>query len=95
MVENTGATPGAGALRPLNKPRPISIEVNEAGQPVTIGDGRRRWLISTVTQQWRVEDEWWRQQPVRRMYYECVLEDGRRLTVFQDLVTDRWYDQAG
>jgi hypothetical protein len=29
------------------------------------------------------------------MYYQVAAEDGRRITVFQDLTTGKWYRQRG
>jgi hypothetical protein len=43
---------------------------------------------------WRVDDEWWREKPLSRLYFECLLEDGRRITVFHDLITSKWYRQS-
>jgi hypothetical protein len=40
-----------------------------------------------------MEDEWWREQPVSRIYYECVVDGRIRVTVFQDIVAERWYRQ--
>jgi hypothetical protein len=41
---------------------------------------------------WRVDDEWWRQE-VSRLYFRLELEGGIRLTVFQDLISLKWYEQ--
>jgi hypothetical protein len=51
--------------------------------------------VVSVEDRWRIDDEWWREQPISRMYFECTLEDGRQLTVFQDLLTGGWYRQSG
>jgi hypothetical protein len=45
---------------------------------------------------WKVgPDEWWRgpSHAIERMYYELRLEDGRRLTVFRDMVNGGWFRQ--
>jgi hypothetical protein len=41
---------------------------------------------------WRIDDEWWRKQ-VSRLYFSLLLEDGRTLTIYRDLVTGRWSQQ--
>jgi hypothetical protein len=51
--------------------------------------------VVSVDDRWSIEDEWWREKPVSRMYFECLLEDGQCVTVFQDLLTGEWYRQAG
>ena len=93
MVTNTGAKAGAGALRALNQPRLLAVKADEDGHPIGL-KLRGRWVdVETVTDMWRLDDEWWRQQPVSRMYYECVVDQGIRATVFRDLVSGQWYLQ--
>jgi hypothetical protein len=43
---------------------------------------------------WRIDDEWWRTRPVSRLYYSLLLEDGRTVTVYRDLVSGRWFKHA-
>jgi len=43
---------------------------------------------------WRIDDEWWREKPVSRLYHSVLLDDGRTVTIFHDLVADRWYGQS-
>ena len=55
---------------------------------------RGRWLaVESVADRWRIDDEWWREQPVSRTYYECVVDQGLKVTVFQDIRSGRWYEQ--
>ncbi len=53
----------------------------------------RRLAVAEVAERWRIDDEWWRDQPVSRMYYELVMADGRKLVVFEDLLTGKWFTQ--
>ena len=48
-----------------------------------------------VREQWVVEDRWWTSKPLRRRYFELVLDDGRNVVVFRDLVSRRWFAQRG
>jgi hypothetical protein len=41
---------------------------------------------------WRVDDEWWR-KPLSRLYVEAVLEGGKRVLLYRDLVTGQWFAQ--
>jgi hypothetical protein len=69
------------------------VKVYENGTPTEL-KLRGRWLkVESVDDRWRIDDEWWRDEPVSRMYYECVVDRGIRVTVFQDLVTRQWYRQ--
>ena len=93
MVKNTGAQTGPGALRSLNLPSDVQVEV-EGNSPVRVVL-RGQWLvIDEVADRWLIDDEWWREQPISRMYFECLLADGRRVILFYDLVSDRWHHQS-
>ena len=48
--------------------------------------------VEAVLETWRLDDEWWR-MPIARRYYEVVIEGGRRMMLFQDLITGRWFSQ--
>lgn len=43
--------------------------------------------------EWRVEEGWWTRKPVRRVYFDLVLADGRNTVVFCDRRRGRWYSQ--
>ena len=93
MVEDTGEETGPGALRPIGLPRPVDVKADDKGWPVAVRVGRR-WLAAQVVDRWRIDDEWWRGEPVRRMYFRASLEDGRAMTLYQDLGDQRWYRQG-
>ena len=60
------------------------------------GPSKGRWCkILEVLDTWRIEDEWWRKQPISRLYYRVVLEDGTMTGLFKDLVSGDWYSQRG
>jgi hypothetical protein len=50
--------------------------------------------VETIRERWRIDDEWWR-QPICREYRAVVLDDGRALTLFHDLMDGMWYAQRG
>ncbi|GAG18260.1 unnamed protein product, partial [marine sediment metagenome] len=54
--------------------------------------GRERLAVAAVQDRWRIDDEWWRKE-VSRLYFSLLLEDGRTLTIYRDLVTGRWFQQ--
>lgn len=84
--------PPAGKLRPLNRPRPVRVRLGGAGVPVSL-EIRGRWRrIGDVLDQWRIDDEWWR-EPISRAYFSIVLENGAHLTAYRDLMLDRWFLQ--
>jgi len=47
-----------------------------------------------VLETWRIDDEWWRERPLSRLYFSLLLEDGRVMRVYQDLIRLRWASQV-
>ena len=95
MVPDPRAPLGARGLRRLNAPVPIRVRTDAAGRPRAV---RRRGRPETrrvmrVQDRWRIDDEWWRAQPISRLYHALLLDDGTLLTVYHDLVADTWFEQ--
>ena len=93
MVAHPRAAARAHRLRPLNQPRPIQVETDESGEPQAVVLGRERLAVAAVQDRWRIDDEWWRERPVSRLYFSLLLEDGRTLIIYRDLVTGKWSQQ--
>ena len=93
MVENTGETAGAGPIRPLNLPAPVTVEEDERHEPVAVILRRQRLGVTSVEDRWEIQEEWWRAKPIVRTYYRVATEDGRRITLFRDRVDGAWYRQ--
>ena len=70
------------------------MEADEPGEPQAVVLGRERLAVAAVQDRWRIDDEWWRERPVSRLYYRLLLEDGRAVMVYRDLVDGRWAIQA-
>ena len=85
-------------LRAVNEPRPVTVDVNSDGSPASIqamggrADGPMGGKIGSVNEIWRIDDEWWRKQ-ISRSYYEVMMEGGKRIVVFIDLLTNEWFMQ--
>jgi hypothetical protein len=67
------------------------VRIGADGLPAALG----RHAVDSVLEDWLVEDRWWTDRPVRRRYLELVLENGRCVVVFHDLVGRRWFTQRG
>jgi hypothetical protein len=81
--------------RPLHIPRRLRVEADDtSGDPLAVHLSGRRLSVEAVLERWRVEDEWWRERPVARLYYRVLLEDGRTLDVYRALRTGTWFRQA-
>ena len=79
--------------RPLNRPRPLRVEAGEDGRPITVYLSGQRYAVEAVLETWRIDDEWWRERPVSRLYFSVLLEDERLMTVYRNLANDRWFRQ--
>jgi hypothetical protein len=49
--------------------------------------------VAGVQDRWRLDDEWWRERPISRLYHTLLLEDGSLLVVYRDLLAEEWYLQ--
>ena len=76
------------AARRLNEPRPARVEAPE-GVPLVLG----RVGVASVREEWRVADRWWTEEPVRRRYFDLVLETGENVAVFYDEEREQWFTQ--
>lgn len=81
-------------LRPLDLPTPLRVETDGAGRPLRVRRRGRLRRVEAIRESWRIDDEWWR-EPIRRRYVEAVLDDGRPVILYQDLVTGGWFEQGG
>ena len=54
-----------------------------------------RLSITAINDLWQVDDEWWRERPISRRYYQVTTQNDRRLTIFRDQLNGSWYWQKG
>lgn len=79
-------------LQALNTPIPARVAVSSDGRPLSV-DGR---AVETLREEWRVEEGWWTDTPIRRRYLDLVLTGGRVAVVFEDRRhPGTWYRQRG
>ncbi len=91
MVANPRTSSRADQLRPLNRPRPITVQV-DGGVPIALIDGAHHHRIERVQDRWHIDDEWWR-EPIQRRYYRVALDTGSIRTLYHDQVADTWFEQ--
>ena len=79
----------------LNAPAPLRVQIDDQGRIVSIWRQGRLTprTIAAIQDRWRIDDEWWREHAVSRMYYDVLLDDGTLLTIYQDLLSDTWFEQ--
>ncbi len=78
-----------GSSRRLGAPKPTSVLPGDGGAPRVVAGAQ----VDTVREEWVVEDRWWTARPLRRRYFEVVLNDGRNVVLFRDLVGGGWFLQ--
>ena len=93
MVTDTGKTLRADTYRTVNLPEPVEVEETPSGLPLAVKTPRRQ-AVAAVEDRWRIDDEWWRREPVSRLYYEVLLSSGLQLQIYNDLIKDCWYRQS-
>lgn len=52
-----------------------------------------RPTVAVVLDSWQLDDEWWRQR-ISRRYVAVMLEGGKRVLLFEDLITGEWFEQT-
>jgi len=72
----------ADTAKPVNLPEPLAVEEGPDGLPAFVKLKRRQQIIA-VEDCWRIDDEWWRSEPVSRLYYTVILASGQRLVPLQ------------
>jgi hypothetical protein len=93
MVKDPGAALRTHRLRPLAGPRPLRVEADAHSSPRAVAVEGIVREVTSIQDRWRIDDEWWRETPVSRMYYQLQLEGDRVVTVYQDLPGGAWWLQ--
>ena len=88
MVAHSGDQGDSRAARRLNEPRPARVTAGD-GVPDLVGGVS----VARVREEWRVTERWWTGRPLRRRYFDVVLETGENVVVFCDEASGRWYRQ--
>jgi hypothetical protein len=93
VVDNSKVTPSADSFRSLNPPIPVEVRESVRQLPVAVRlKGRWRRVVS-IDDVWSIDEEWWRERPIVRMYYQVITADEIRVTVFRDMLDGAWYRQ--
>lgn len=88
MVPDSREPSDSRSARRLNAPRRVGVAAAN-GRPTAVEDV----LVEAVREEWRVADQWWTSDPVRRRYFDLVLVNGKHLTVFFDEEGSTWFTQ--
>ena len=93
MVPDTGKTLHADTYRSVNLPEPVELEEVSSNLPLAVKAPRRQ-VVAAVEDMWHIDDEWWRREPVSRLYFSVRLVSGHCLVLYKDLLNNCWYRQS-
>jgi hypothetical protein len=93
MVAHPREKVRAHRLRPLTAPQRVQVEAGATGAPRAVRFEGTLRPVAAVQDRWRIDDEWWRERPVSRLYYQLQLEGSRVITVYHDLIEGGWWLQ--
>ena len=95
----------SSGMKILNTPRVIKVRTNSTGNPTAINmpssaqlRSNVKWVnVIKVENLWKVNDEWWRgaDEEISRLYYVLRIDSGQQITMFLDLITNKWHRQSG
>ena len=93
MAADNRSMLNTGTTKPLNTPESVFVEKNSTGLPSAV-KLKQRHPIQSIEDCWRIDDEWWRSEPVSRLYYAVILDSGRRIILYKNLIDKKWYRQT-
>ena len=79
-------------VTPLHMPRSVKVLANDSGEPAVVTRNGKSCQVVAILNSWRIDDEWWREE-ISRNYFQVELKNGPVVTVFHDLITNKWYEQ--
>jgi hypothetical protein len=93
MVSSARGTADTRRIRRLKPPRAIEVEADEQGSPLRLQLAGAWREVRLVRRPWRIDQHWWRSDPISRLYYRVACEDGPPLTIYYDLISGSWSRQ--
>ena len=93
MVQNSRKTSSFNYLRAINTPIPIVVKESPKKLPKSLVINGYIKNIALISDIWEISDEWWRSKPISRLYYQTITQEGRQITIFNDLIDNQWYQQ--
>ena len=93
MVQNSRKTSSFNYLRAINTPIPIVVKESPKKLPKSLAINGYIKHIALISDIWEINDEWWRSKPISRLYYQAITQEGRQITIFNDLIDHQWYQQ--
>jgi hypothetical protein len=93
MVSHTRTTADTRRIRRLKTPGTVEVQSTADGLPTRLRLGGVWRDVSLVRRPWRIDQHWWRGEPIKRDYYRIAPEDGPALTIYRDRLSGGWSRQ--
>ena len=93
MVRDTRRPLDTRRIRRLNVPAAFEVEADVEGMPERICLHGIWQEVILVRRPWRIDQNWWREDQIRRDYFRVAPEEGPPLTIYHDLVSGKWARQ--
>jgi hypothetical protein len=93
MVGHTGRTADTRRIRRLKQPQALEVDVAEDGSPLRVRFGGGWQDVTPVRRPWRIDQHWWRGDPISRVYHRVAPADGPPFTLYHDLIARSWARQ--
>jgi hypothetical protein len=74
-------------------PGAVEVEAGAEGTTLRLQLGGVWQDVTLVRRPWRIDQHWWRGEPISRMYYRVAPSDGPPLTIYRDLIGGAWARQ--
>jgi hypothetical protein len=71
----------------------VDVKEDAAGRPLAVLTPFKQ-MVAGIDDCWRIDDEWWRDKPVSRLYYAVLFKSGQSMVIYKDLVKNEWYRQV-
>ena len=93
MVSSTRGTSDTRRIRRLKQSQALAVETDASGRPARVRIGQTWQEVTLARRPWRIDQHWWRSDPISRVYYRVAPADGPPLTIYRDLANDTWFRQ--
>ncbi len=93
MVGDTRAASDTRRIRRLKTPRALAVEASADDVPLRLSFGGAWQEAVMARQPWRIDQQWWRDTEVSRVYFRVTPEDRPTLTIYHDLISGEWFRQ--
>ena len=93
MFKNSRKKVLTNRIRPLNQPDKVQVRELFDQKPSIVFLNGKWHTVCSIEDMWEVEDEWWRDAPINRRYYQVGFDIGLTITIFRDMISGFWYEQ--